>query len=298
MIFRDFQRAWFESHPHERVIKVAVSRNNWGAILSIMAGLIAVNILSAAHTIPVIATTVSTDVIQVKIAVGVSAFFAVEFMMVIMMILNISHWLRYVVIGLALIVAIVANVVSTLQAVESGPYAAGGWVVGIVLGLFAPLANLAAGEMLRSIIKQAADRVTLANTNYEQAVKDLDTKIRGQYTTYLKRVGITDPTQIMELMGNENNRVSFNVEPTSSVVGNSSDSVELENRSSGISSNTLGNVYSNQPDNNSLGSKSSAATELAERIRSDGAENLSYSDLQKKYGKSPNTIRKAKQLLG
>lgn len=260
-----FTETWELSHPNEKITKAAVEGVSIWSIIGVVMALIAVNILSASHSVPVFTATVPTALEGIKLIVAFAAFFGGEFFVFVLMLIPYQSWLRNILILLAVVVITIANIVSTSQALETSTlYGNAGTIVGYILGIFAPLANLGAGQILhhmRDIYKTRTEKV---DGDYQKALKDRDTIIRNAYTRYLTKLGITDPTQILSAMNGQTVE-----EPQSAIAPQKP--VSFNQRLS--------------------------AKALAQKMRDEGTENLTYAQLKDRYGSSPNTIRDAKNLL-
>lgn len=275
-----FKAAWRKQNPHDRVNKPKEVGLPIVQLTAIMIGVIAVNILSMAHTAPVIAQTVRTSIEWLKGAIGLCGVLGVEFTMFVFMYISMADTdragkiIRWAVILSAFLVAMIANISSTVEAMATS-----GNVVellaAIILGAFAPAANLSAGEVLRRVI----DRVKL---DREKAVKqyndDLiaeDKRLRNLYISYLKKYGITDPTSIMQLSSGEHifkeetadDTRTHNVDPVD-VVG-AKEEPELTGR----------------------------ALEIYNDIIANGRQGWTQQALVSEYRTSPNTIAKIRKYI-
>jgi hypothetical protein len=291
MSLAEFAKVWQQSHPSDVVTKEEVKGISWWSLAGVLVSLIAANILSAAHTIPVIVETVKTDSAVLKVIVAIAGFLAVEFVILMFMIFGKSGWIRAGIISLALTVAIVANVVSTvLYVTAGGVYGGGGVFVGIVLGLFAPLANVGIGEVFRGMLDKANGEVKRVADQYEDELKKHDAKILGQYNVYLKKMGVTDATEALTYIreGKSNDvPVETKYEPVT-VTGGAPityDTPRIPKRASKMVKKS------------SKTTSSKRGAELARLMQRDGTQDLNYKELREKYGASPNTISEAKKLL-
>lgn len=205
LTLQDFSKAYNAQNPHDKVDIPKAIRWPVESIMPLIIGLIAVNVLSASHTAPVISQSVPTPYFEIKVVVAIAGFLGVEFLMFSANFVarsKISPWKRNLLVLLALAVAIVANVgsvVGTLS-VQSDFVSL---VSGGLIGVFAPIANFVTGEMLRDVLDQTKVERVEAQTTYKDALIQYDVKMRTRYVNYLKRVGITDPTEIMKLSAGE-----------------------------------------------------------------------------------------------
>lgn len=295
--YNEFRRGWVAQRPNAVPKKDQNATVSWLKIVSMSVALIAINIVSGSHTIPTVAATIKSDSAIIRSIVGVSGFLSIEFTLFLMMLIPVSSNVRRLVIFLALSAAIVANLYSTTQAIGVD-----GWtlVVGIVIGLFGPLANVAFGEVFRHEFDRTAEQNSAIEAHYKEELVKLDSTIRSQYTTYLKKYGITDPTIVMQMLSDSTNTTEVALTsnatialPSSTTPTTTEDSVTTVADSTPIvvkdSAATGDSVVS------SGGSKKAVA--LAEALLRDSATTLSYSAIQKRYQVSPNTIKEAKKIL-
>jgi len=188
MSFDEFEKDWLRKHrgsiPRKR--RVSTARGwFWTFFWIIVAAGAAV--YSAAHTIPAAELTILRDVPN-RSELALSVFAIVE--LLIFGAAAKRHdidWLRYVMLG-AVLVALVSNVGSSVLAVNLNGGNLLNQLAGVLLSILAPISALAAGEVLhieqdkRDAAKRAADE------EYEQAKRDLDTKINTAYKKYEKEI--------------------------------------------------------------------------------------------------------------
>ncbi len=278
----EYRHTWEQAHPHDVVVKRAPEGINWLAMVGVFISLLAVNFLSAAHTLPVVVQLVETDNQPIKIAVAFAAFLGLEFMMLVLVAFGKDGRLRTALIILALIATTVSNLASTFAALATSEYGAGGVIVGIILGLFAPLANVGIGELYRQMTTKARNELTIVESEYQHALNVQDDKIRTQYNRYLTKIGITDPSEILAYMNGDNNV------PTEVKILVDSVPPKPEPKPTRVRAQTVGAGARNN---------SRSAEWLAEQLLADEATNLTYAEIQARYGTSPSTISKAKKLL-
>lgn len=265
-----YKQSWYKQNPHAKIEKPKAVRWPFEVLVPMGVGLIAVNILSAAHTAPVIASTVvAPDVI--RFILGIVGVLAVEFTMFTFMFISMegtprsARLLRGLVILLALVVAIIANVSSTVNAMTGQASAIEEIVAAGVLGAFAPLANLSAGEVLRHVLERVRKAQKDGQEQYKQALMDEDKRLRDLYLRYLKKYNIVDPTEVMRYSAGE---------PATPVDDPVRVIKEKEKEPEGLT----GKVK-----------------EIADRIVEADDLGLSYAELVRKYNTSPNTIQKIKK---
>jgi hypothetical protein len=271
MTLQQYSQAYKVQNPHDKVDAPSEIRWPVESILPLIIGLVAVNILSASHTAPVIAQSVPTTIEGIKIAVGIAGFFGVEFLMFSANFVARSKtggWQRNLLILLALSVAIVANVGSVVGAIAIKDDIVS-LVSGGLIGIFAPIANFVTGEMLRKVLDQTKEERVKAKAEYKQALIDYDTKMRQRFVLYLKRQGITDATQILKLSSGEAVEVAEVAVPKPATIEPTTKD------------------YSYPP----------RITELVDKLRANGDTELGYKAIQEKYGVYPADISKAKQML-
>lgn len=268
---QEYVVAWKASHPHDVVKKGKAEGVSLWQRIAVLFALTAVNILSSSHTIPVFLDTVHVDDPTVRFIIAVAAFIAIEFTMILFMVFGKAGWLRTLVIGGALIVAIVANLTNTIDNLSKtiGP---GGVFVGVVLGLFAPLANLGIGEVYREMTDRAKEASITVEKEYQDAWKMWDAKVRREYKAYLVKQGVKDETAQLAYMSGQ--IVEDTPEP------------KPENVPPRV----------NKPQQDTYRNKD-RVLELVDAMRRDGTENATYNDLQSRYKASASTVRDAKRML-
>lgn len=294
--FHEFSKIYDQQRAIEYPKRVKSQGVSLWIIGMLIFGLLAVNILSGAHTISVIAKTVDIADTTVKNFVGISGFFAIEFIMFTFMLVPTNSWLRYVVIILSLIAAIASNVYSTQLALatqETPPPQ----LIAVVLGVFAPLANVSAGEVFRHLFNENRRAVRAVEAQFQEQLEKWGQKKRGAYTVYLKSQGVKDSTVALLLSsGNIDNNatitLSDNTVTDDNVTITHDNTITLDdNRAITGDSVTVTKPITKKRDNDNR------IALLAQRIADDNTITLSYRELQKRYSASPNTIKKAIALL-
>lgn len=259
---------------------------------ALLLGLVAANILSASHTIPTVSTTIPTELEQVKTFIAFSAFFAIDFMLVTLMVIPAAGKLRNTVLGLALTVAIVANVYSSMKTVgATDPFAS---FIGLVLGLFAPLANLAIGELFRSINLKREAALQAVEEQYLADQNTWDTKRREAYGRYLSKLGITDkkqPTLRALLMSGET--VMDDLIDLSDIV----EKDDLSGATEVPAMDTPEPPQKRTVTRVARKTGNSKAEEIAKDLVSRRRIDWTYAQIQETYQTSPNTAAKVRKLL-
>ena len=146
--------------------------------------LISAGAISAVHTIPtVLASIPSTDIIPefVRQIVSIGAFIAVEIsVFVSAYIMDKQRKMALSILVVSFSVAIVANI-SSVFSVMSGRDL-GSTIVGIALGMGAPLMALLAGKIYVEISKQVAEEDSIASRNFQEAKRMMDSKILAEFS--------------------------------------------------------------------------------------------------------------------
>ncbi len=310
--FSQYKKAWLAQRPDTIPKRNNSAKVAWVKLLFMGIALVAINIVSGSHTIPTVANTIHSASIELRTIVGIAGFLSIEFTLFLMMIAPVPGNTRRLVIFLALLAAIVANLYSTTKAISGDD----NWtlIVGVVLGLFGPLANVAFGEVFRHEFDSTAAANTEREKVYQDAVSALNSTIRGQYTQYLKKCGITDPTAILQYIsdsGSDTGSVSVQISPDT--VLPLSDS--MPSWDSNISDTDITEQQYRLPvvpdrvqrypvapvvrtaSSDSRTTGNSGGTTLAEQLVANGDTRLSYNDIRAKYRVGPNTVAAAKKIL-
>lgn len=277
MTLQEFQSAYRLQNPHDYVEVPKATRTAWGTLIPFFIGLIAVNLLSAAHTGPMLASTFGRIDAFLGVPLGIIGVLGCEFTSFILMLIPFSdsrreNILRGAVIVLAIAVSLIANVNATMNSLQAGD-GAGQLAAGIV-GVFAPLANIAMAEVLRLFRSRAKQEKELADINYRAALKLYDVQMRTRYANYLKRYGITDATAVMKLSSGE--KYEHEVSPQST---------------------TERNMGQERPPKRESASYPPRIIDLAAKLRENGDTNLSYKAIQTKYNVGPSDVSKVKKYL-
>lgn len=178
MTYEDYRQQWLIQHPHSQpVLETAALTPRW-LRNSIAAVWVCAAIVSGAHTVPTMAKTIPGDLHDF---VALLSFVMVEgamFVAMYMRALNRGRALLWSLIALTTIVAIAGNLYSTFETLKPQGVVA---IVGLLVGIAAPLVTLMGGELFATL--QAVDdrRQRQAKETYEQALKDLDARILTAY---------------------------------------------------------------------------------------------------------------------
>lgn len=275
MTLQEYTTAWKRANPHDNVQAPKAVKTQWGILIPYFIGLLAANLLSAAHTGPMLASTFGKLDPTLGIPLGIIGVLATEFTAFILMLIPFSdnkreNILRVAVICLAIGVSLIANINATFNSLQASDTA--GQIAAGLVGMFAPLANIAMAEVLRLFRERAKKEREGAEGDYKQKLIEWDVNNRKRYAAYLGRYGIKDATEIMKLSNGE--QVEHEVSPQSTtepVMGQkTSKTVSVPPR----------------------------IVELATKLQQSGDIQLSYSAIQSKYGVGPSDVSKAKRYLG
>lgn len=176
--------------PPDRPEKPSVSMIN---LLALTIVVIAVNILSGAHTIPMIQNFYELPTI-LSYAIGFSGFIAIEGAMVLLMAQPQRSKLAYVVVFLAFSAALAANMYKTFEIFDAnGDIFA--IMIAFLFGLFAPATNLVAGEVLHAMQTEYRESKNKNIAEYENLVSQFNSQVQSNYRKYLNRIGIKSPEE-------------------------------------------------------------------------------------------------------
>lgn len=278
MNLQQYSSAYRKQAPHDKVDEPSAIRWPIESILPLILGLIGVNILSVSHTAPVLANSVPTPYFWVKVLVGTAGFFGVEFLMFSANFVARSKtggWQRNLAIVLAMSVAIVANVGSVVGAISIQNDTVS-LLSGVLIGVFAPVANFVTAEMLRKVIDATREDRIKAIAEYKQALIVYDAQMRQRFIGYLKKKGIVDQTEIMRLSNGESLNTQTEVLPQSIV----------ERKPVIKDGSSVTNV-----------AYPPRIIDLAAKIAENDDGALSYSALQAKYKVGPADISKVKRYM-
>lgn len=280
MTLQEYRIAYNRQNPNDRVDEPKTVKTQWGTLLPYFVGLIAANILSAAHTGPMLASTFGKQLDPtLGLFLGFTGVLAVEFTAFILMLIPFSdnkreNVLRGIVILLALGVSLIANVDATVNSLQSSDPAS--QIAAGVVGVFAPLANIAMAEVLRLFRHRAKQEKELAEIDYKAELRMADAKMVSRYTRYLKTNGITDTTIVMKLSNGED-------VPELTLPQSTTRQLEVHDRPEPTEKKTK-----NYPPR---------IITLANELVSNNDTGLSYKAMQEKYRIYPSDVSKVKQYL-
>lgn len=225
---RDMQdhRAWFEQRNPQLLpkpiqpVKPKTPESHLYIQVLLIILVIAINLLSMAHTVPSVMQFYPKEVSSlVRAFVGIAGTIAIEGTIVILMSLERRGKPANAAIGVAFFAALVMNLMSTYIAVNevgnqvseqfSGVLAI---LLGGLVGLVPPVANLAIGETLHrysiirkdeleSIERDFEEKTMERQQKYLEEVGAFEEKLRKNYQNYLKKMlTFPDAPQIIELI--------------------------------------------------------------------------------------------------
>lgn len=288
-----YEQAYLRRNPDKAPVYNAPDINLW-SYLALLAILTGINLMSAAHTIPVLQQFFVVPPL-VSSLVGVSGFLGIEGAILFLMARNRRGLWEYLVIILATVAAIVSNLFGTFEAIDKNILSQGVTTVsnealtfvGVVVGLFVPLVNIAAGEVFHKLQIERSQQVEQANKDYAVELSTLRSKVEGQYKRYLKKMGITDlATQEAYLRGDVEEDLSS--DDLSQVIA--------DNPSESNQNFTSDVIISNN--NSNLSKAEEVALQMQEMIdKGVNLSELTYDDLTTRFDTSRTTIAKAKKLV-
>lgn len=189
-------------NPHKIPAKEAEkpSVNRWNLFI-IAFILIAVNILSGGHTIPMITKFYDASINPLILSlIAVSGFLAIEGTMVALMAQPTRSKLAYTAIFFAFMSALSANLYKTYEVFTEGNTEIT-LVIGVIVlifGIFAPVANLVIGEVLHNMQLEYQGSKKRNIQNHLESVSSYVRDVQAYYKSYLSRIGIKD-AEIQEL---------------------------------------------------------------------------------------------------
>lgn len=182
--YDEFEKDWKRRHKASLPRKVSVSSVQeifWVVFWLVVASGAA--LFSAAHTIPAAEMTLFSD-LPYRSSLAITAFIIVE--LVIFGAAAKRHeirWLGWLLLG-SLLVALIGNTSSSIQAVAENGGNILNQVGGVLLSVIAPVTALAAGEVLHIQLDRLATKRQIANADYQQQWKEVEAKINAAYTKY------------------------------------------------------------------------------------------------------------------
>lgn len=189
MTYDEFRADYLRRHPSS-IPKRARARHEYGRL--VLTGVLLMYLssagLSGVHTAPTVYQAIDSRYTTefVRQAVSIGSFAAVELAIPLSAFMNRAQRLARWVLATSFLIAVIANITSTLNAQTSRDV--GAVIVSFALGIGAPLIALMSGEMLVQI---SASRRTVSaeiDREFAEAMRQLDQVINGQWTQYRKSV--------------------------------------------------------------------------------------------------------------
>lgn len=263
--YDEYKAHYDKTHTSEKPKRGVAEGFNYWLLAAVFIMLVAVNIVSGAHTVPTLYKNLEVLIpADMRVGIAVAGFFAIEFPMLIFSFMEFQSGLRKWIVGLALIAAIGANVYSSLSATNTDGATPFTHAISILIGVIVPLVNVATGELLRHMMQDKKKREDNRDEVYNTKDREYEKKVRTDYNSYLSRMGIKDADQRLQAATEGNASNPTRVETTEHPVIRTSWTAET----------------------------------LAAQMTKDKTENMTSRDLQKRYSTGPGTIQKAKALLG
>lgn len=189
MDYEDFRKQYEVQHPASipRFEEELSIYPNW---LEKVVGFMffCASLLSGVHTVPAVRDGMTTDFWPQPFIDGVSmlSFVAIElvFFVAAYALMRKRQWHVMITLGIAFIVAMVANLKENISAYQAGD--PGTITVAVVLGIGAPLIAFMAGKMFVDIHRARRSVGTEARRSYEEALKAWDTTINREWSKYQK----------------------------------------------------------------------------------------------------------------
>lgn len=265
---KEYREYFAHRHPDKVPVrkKVKQSAITYAVIIIILA---AINVLSAGHTIPSIKLFYPIPDGLVLSAIGIAGFLGIEGVIVFLMSRpDRGGWEKFA-IFLAFVAALTTNLFATVDRVVE--MNGDGWlmIVGFIIGITPPAANLAFGEIFHKFSEEKDKMEAEADKDFQRQQGEFNKAVLSSYRRYLDKVGVED----------EDLKVLFMSE----------DDEEVLEEALKKGAPTVEKVHKKE--------YSSAAIELAEKLDRDGTTDLTYSEIRKQYGGSNSTIRAAKEFL-
>lgn len=156
--------------------------------LGIAAMFVASTGISGVHTVPTVYSTIEgTHVAEgLRQVVSMGSFFAVELAILITGYSVNNDRRNKIMGGLALLVAVVANIVSVTKALQAGDPAE--ILTALLLGVFAPVMALLAGEKFRELQVEADATHALKVADYETKLRAHNAEVNAAYEEYVARM--------------------------------------------------------------------------------------------------------------
>lgn len=183
-----FNNAYPDKLPPQKPDAPQVSLLNLVALAVIV---VAVNVLSGAHTIPMIQEFYDLDPVVLTV-IGFSGFLAIEGAMVLLMAQEQRSKLAWTVIVLAFLAALGSNTYKTFEVFNVSDGDVFLIAIATLFGLFAPSANLVAGEVLHNMQLTYKKTKREAQDRYNATVSRYHNEVQTYYRKYLTRIGIKE----------------------------------------------------------------------------------------------------------
>lgn len=189
MDYKAFREYWLEQHPSSIPVKRNPSRVGWKGRIAWLAVYAASAIISGVHTVPVVLASIPLEQIAeiVRYLAGLAGFVMIELAIFLSARYRSSGRVSLLVMILSTITAVVANIysaVAELLARSPNPFTV---IVGIAIGLTAPLVALLAGEMYSRLDRHDRALQERADKEYAEAQLEMDKKISAAFTKYTKQ---------------------------------------------------------------------------------------------------------------
>ncbi len=260
MDFQEHEAEWKLRHKASlpRQKRVSSASSTFWIIFWIMVA-IGAAIYSAAHTVPAAELTIFKTV-PYRSQIALLTFITVE--LVIFGAAAGRHTIRWLVYLLAatVLVALAGNISSTMAAVQANSGDVLNYIGGFLLAVMPPFTALAAGEVVHKQLQELSRLRGVAREEYTAAWKVIDAKINSSYTKLQKATP----------------------ELRSDYGENRSDYDELQNDYSELRSD-----YVAKP----------KLRDIATKIRSDGNQNMTTSQLIQNYNVPRGSIAKLRSML-
>lgn len=189
--YEEFREQFEKQHPASVPVPVAAVRSEYPRWLRgvVLLMFICAALLSGVHTVPTVYAGIEEDVVAplVRAIVSLSSFVAVELAIFVAAYarLKANGWLVFSMLVVTFGIALVSNIQSVLKALGANG-ALGLTVVGVALGIGAPLIALMSGEMFVHMHSASTRADTEADARYREERKAFDTIVLSAYRKYEK----------------------------------------------------------------------------------------------------------------
>ena len=185
MDYKQFRENYLTTHRASIPVKPRGS-NSWFAIMLWVLVYIGAAVISGVHTVPTIVDSIPKDVLP-PIA-GIASLFGFLFLELALFtgaLSRVKSRLKSLALSVAFIAAVVANVYSAVKAFTETQSDGFAVVVGVILGVAAPLMALVAGETVAHLRSENESDTAEDMKTYRQEMRDLDAKINAAYTRHM-----------------------------------------------------------------------------------------------------------------